>query len=152
MARIFYRSSLFLYEVEDYGKGRTPIIVFWRGTVYTFWHPADKETMREVLEDYTGAELVEPRRYEAWEAVQVPASESRGLGFNWLEVSQGLKRGPHVDPEERIAVFFLPAWKKAGLRLGYSGWMARISAYGAVKRAGKAAGRTVVKFWEWLTR
>jgi len=117
--RIYYRSSLFLYSVEE--GDSTPIIEFWRATVYTFWRPADRGSLRDILEEVKGTPLVEPKNEtEAWEEEQVEPSESAGLGFYWVEVSRGERKGPNLlSPEKRVEIVHLPTWEKAHVRRGY---------------------------------
>ena len=120
MARIYYRSSLFLYTVEQDDDDESPILRFWRATVYTFWKPVKKETLREIIEDAAQDTAIEEWGKTAYEAEQVEPSESRGLGFYWVDVSMSESRGKTlVYPERRVAVYHLPTWEKTHTRLGY---------------------------------
>ena len=120
MPRIYYRTSLFLYEASDSEEDESPLLRFWRATVFTFARPAKKETLREILEDYAGTDLTEERGKEAYEAEQVDPAESRGLGFYWVDVSVSESRGRTLlTPEQRVAIYHLPTWEKTHTRLGY---------------------------------
>ena len=119
MARIYYRTSLFLYTARQ-GQEDSPILRFWRATVYTFASPASKTSLWQIIEDASGDRAVQERGTSALEAEQVHPSESRGLGFYWVDVSVSESRGPTLlSPEQRVAVYHLPTWEKTHVRLGY---------------------------------
>ena len=120
MARIYYRTSLFLYTAEQGDKDKSPILRFWRATVFTFWKPASKTSLREIIEDYAKQNAIEEGGKEAFEAEQVDPAESRGLGFYWVDVSVSESRGRTLlTPEQRVTVYHLPTWEKTHTRLGY---------------------------------
>lgn len=150
--RIFYKTSLFLYEVIE--DTPTPIIICWRATVFTFSKPASKATLKLMINYVTEGELVEPKdKRAALEQRQVSPSDSRGLGFNWVELSKLEKRGSTlVHPEERMEVWNLQAYEKVNLRLGYTEFLKNASAFGEDKRYRKHLGHPSITFWEWLTR
>ena len=149
--QVYYRTSLFLYEVQE-GDTPTPIIVFWRATVYSFHRGVDIRVLRRALRTYTDAELIEPQsRKAAFEKRQVPASDSRGLGFGWIEISRGEKQGLRIKPEKRVAVFNLHAFQKINARLGYAEFLGKARAYGKDKRVRLSVGRAIKSFWKWLT-
>lgn len=148
--RIYYKTSLFLYEVVD--SGPTPLIVFWRATVFTFGRGANFRTLKRILREFseTGV-LIEPKsKRVSREKRQVPASDSRGLGFNWVEISRGEKRGGYLQPEERMGLWQLQAYETLDSRLGYSEFLRAASDYGKTKRALQRVGRAVKSFWKWL--
>lgn len=149
----FFRSSLFLYEVVD--TDATPIIIYWRATVFTFDKPRGLEkTLRNILNEFAEGELIEPRdKRSAWEQRQVPQADSKGLGFYWVNISKSeMHKGKIVMQDERMAVWNLSAYEKNNLRLGYSEFLGDAVAYGKDKHAWKNLGLTVKSFWEWLTR
>lgn len=148
--RLYYRSSLFLYEIVK--DEPTPLIVFWRATVYTFGHPASKTTLKRLLREYAEGALVEPQdRRVSWEERQVSPSDSRSLGFNWIEVSRGWRRGPMLSPEVREDVLQLQAYER-NLRLGPSEFLREAVAFGKTRRAVLPMVRYLESFWEWLSR
>ena len=118
MARIYYRTSLFLYTIEE--TENTPIIHFWRATVYTFWKPAAKESLWGIIEDVADQTATEPLDRIAFEEEQVPPDESKGLGFYWVDVSESEQQGPKLLYEERtVEIVHLPTWEKTHTRRGY---------------------------------
>ena len=165
--REYWRSSLFLYEIGEEDDG-TPIIVFWRATAFTFGKAAHKRTLKKALKEYAdtnylytwkqlpewlqeGVKDESVRQVNSWEKRQVPASDSKGLGFGWIEVSRGEKRGLRIEPEKHVAVWNLYAYEKNNARLGYAEFLGKASAYGKDKSARLSLGRVVKSFWEWLT-
>ena len=120
---IYWRCSLFLYQVI---KGDpTPIIYFWRATCYTVGKPAKKSTLRQILEDYTEKQLVEPKYIiwrpgkKAWEEEQVEPSEGRGFRWGWVDVAIAQERGRDlIYPEKHVAWVNLSAWEAAHTGLG----------------------------------
>lgn len=127
--------------------------MFWRATCYTFSHPARKTTLKRILYEFSeGADLIEPKsRAISWEQRQVSASDSRGLGFGWVEISRGEKHGVRIQPESRVAVWNLYAYEENNTRLGYAEFLGKASAYGKDKHTRLSVGGIVKSFWEWLT-
>ena len=149
MARIYWRSSLFLYETNQGAEEeKSPILTFWRATVYTFAKPADEATLHDIIEDVSTRQARRtndlPPEFgdrKAWEVEQVEPGESKGLGFYWVDVSRSSFQGRNlINAEERIEVVHLPTWKKTNARLGYSQYLGKISRLAALNRLWKAAG------------
>lgn len=150
--RTFWKSSLFLYEVEETEES-SPTIVFWRATVFTFHSPVAKRVLWKVLKEFAEAQLTEPKdRSVAWESRQVEPSESRGLGFNAIEICRAERKGRVLQrPESRVAVWQLQAYEH-NLRLGLSEFGKLASDYRKYKGVRKALGVVAKQFWKWLTR
>lgn len=130
--RQYWRTSLFSYVPSNDGYNYDA----YRATVYTFGKPANLEDLRAAIQQITEGEGIEPKR-AAWEKRQVAASDSRGLGFNWLEISKLSYAGKRlVQPEQRVAVFQLQEYAKNYSRLGYSEFFKRIAKAFKVKRGG----------------
>lgn len=164
--REYWRASLFLYEIgEEYDD--TPIIVFWRATAFTFGRAANKKILKRALKDYAdtsylyswnqlpswlqeGIENESLRQVSSWEKRQVPASDSRGLGFGWIEICRGEKHGLQIKPEKRVAVWNLYAYETVNARLGYTQFLGKAADYRKAKRRGLSLGRVVKSFWEWI--
>jgi len=102
-----------------------------------------------------GAEEFPEKEFEkkALEKRQVASSDSRGLGFNWAEISKLSYAGRTlVSPEQRLAVWNLQAYEKVNFRLGYADFLKQASAYRVYKRFRGDMGFNVKSFWEWLAR
>jgi len=154
--QVFWKTSLFLYEVLEPGittRSQTPIIVFWRATAFTFGRAAGKATLKRAIREIseTGDLIESKSKKVSWEKRQVSASDSKGLGFGWIELSRGEKKGILLQPEERRAVWNLYALEKSNFRLGYTEFFGKARQYGADKRVRLLVGRAVKSFWEWLT-
>ena len=149
---ILYRTSLFLYEVVE--NEPTPIIVFWRATVFRFGKQVSKRLLHRLLMEYAEGELVEPEeRRVAWEKNrQVDTSECKGLGIDWIEVSRGERKHGKLKPEKRIDVANYSAYERIRARLGYSEFLREAARYGKAKRVEKAIKRVIESFWKWLAR
>jgi hypothetical protein len=149
----FFRSSLFLYEVVP--SEPTPIIVYWRATVFTFSKGASKRTLRHILSEFSETgDLIEPKgKSMAWEKRQVSSSLSSGLGFYWVRVSRSERyKGVLVEQDDPVGLWNLSAYEKADARLGYSEFLREAARYGRNRYAWKHLGLAVKSFWEWLTR
>lgn len=147
----YWKTSLFLYEIQE---DHTPIVVYWRATAYTFHSGVDFRVLHRILAEYVEGELIEPKdRKVAREKRQVSASDSKGLGFYWVNISRSEQKGHRMlKPDTRVAVFNLSAYEKVDVRLGYSEFLGKAAQYGKDKLFRKAVGRAVESFWEWLTR
>ena len=81
---------------------------------------SDKKYRKEI-EEKTGAD---PDDFmygkDAFEEEQVDSSESKGLGFYWVDISISKSKGPELlYPEERIRVVNLHVWETTHVGLGY---------------------------------
>jgi len=147
-----FRSSLFLYEIEESSEP-TPIIVFWRATVFRFNEKVSKSLLKRLLGEFAASELIEPQeRLVAWEKNrQVEFQECKGVGVNWIEVSRGVKQKGKVTPEKRVAIVNYSAYENLRVRLGYSEFLRKASAYGRAKRAASVKVGLFESFWSWIT-
>ena len=118
----------------EHQEDESPILSFIRATVYTWWKPAKRSSLGQILfdtlsdkkyrkeiEEKTGAD---PDDFmygkDAFEEEQVESKESKGLGFYWVDVSVSTSRGVLLlTAEERIRVVNLHVWEQTHVGLGY---------------------------------
>ena len=126
--RVYWRASLFLYSVDD-SNSNTPIINFWRATVYTWGTPAKKKTLKRAIEDVLDdaeADLIETTvdpygiAKKSWEKRQVAEIPSSAHGFNAVDISHGWRKRGDLHPEERMELFQLQIYEASNARLGLS--------------------------------
>jgi hypothetical protein len=151
--RVYYKNSLFSYLPSENGYNYDA----YRVTVFTFGKPASKRTLKKMLKEFVGDEVNfpnwEPSKTKvAWEKRQVEPTASRGIGFNFADISVLKYKGRELmQPEKTLAVWQLQAYEKVDLRLGRSDFNQQISHYRAYKNLRKRLVVHAKSFWEWLT-